>query len=140
VYEGLPHDQVWQWHTSAPVLKPILDEHLTQWFDTPGGSTVLLRAIPLLRMLGYYKFHMFGCDSCVVEDKHHTYEQKENDERAAYPVAVGGRIFQCHPWMIAQAQEWINIIKLFGEHFDVEVYGDGLLRHIVETGASLIEM
>lgn len=140
VYEGLPPDQVWQWHTSAPMIKDILEEHLgAKWFDVPGGSTVLLRAIPLLRMLGYYKFHLFGCDSCVRDKEHHTYSQPENDERATYPVAVGGRVFHCHPWMIAQAQEWINIIKLFGSHFDAEIYGDGLLRHIVETGASLIE-
>jgi hypothetical protein len=34
-------------------------------YYVPGGSTVMLRAIPLLRMLGFWRLHLFGFDSCV---------------------------------------------------------------------------
>jgi hypothetical protein len=42
----------------------------------------VLRAFPLLRMLGYTQFHVFGFDSCVQEDgTHHAYPQPENDNQ-----------------------------------------------------------
>ena len=49
VLDGLPHERTWLWHTSADFIRPTLEKHLPYWFGVPGGSTVLLRAIPLLR-------------------------------------------------------------------------------------------
>lgn len=136
VLAGLPKDRTWIWHTSADFIRPVLNEHLETWFGVPGGSTVLLRAIPLLRMLGYRQFHLFGCDSCV-QEAHHAYPQPENDGEAVVPVTCGGRIFQCQPWQVGQAQEFIALIQVLGDEFDLAIYGDGLLHHILETGASL---
>jgi len=136
VLEGLPKSRTWLWHTSADFIRPLLDEHCSVWFGVPGGSTVLLRAIPLLRMLGFHLFHLFGCDSCVTET-HHAYAQPENDAEALLPVTCGGEVFQCQPWQIGQAQEFISLIQVLGSEFDLAVYGGGLLQHILETGASL---
>jgi len=139
VFEGLPKDRTYIWHTQADLLKDILDEQYKTWWSVPGGSTVLLRAIPLFRMLGFKRFHLFGCDSCLEEDKHHAYEQKENDGQLIMPVNVGGKIFKCHPWMVSQAQEFIDLIRMLGEEIELEVYG-GLLHHILETGASYADI
>ena len=109
VFEGLPKDRTYIWHTQADLLKDILDEQYKTWWSVPGGSTVLLRAIPLFRMLGFKRFHLFGCDSCLGEDEmHHAYEQKENDGQLVMPVNVSGKIFNCNPWMVSQAQEFIR--------------------------------
>lgn len=137
VLEGLPRDRTLLWHTTAEMIKDLLQEEYEAWWGVPGGSTVLLRAIPLLRMLGFKRFHLFGCDSCLTEKEHHAYAQAENDEPIIIPVNVGGRIFQCAPWMIAQAQEFIDLIKFLGDEIEVEIYGDGLLSHILLTGAEL---
>jgi SAM-dependent methyltransferase len=149
VLEGLPKDSTWLWHTSADFIRPLLDEHLETWFGVPGGSTVLLRAIPLLRMLGFRQFHLFGCDSCVQDVKgntdirpgdaywHHAYAQAENDTEQLVTVTCGGRIFSCQPWQVSQATEFLELIKVMGDEFDLAIYGDGLLKHILETGASL---
>lgn len=137
VLEGLPRDRTYLWHTSAEDFKEILDAAYPVWFGIPGGSTVLLRAIPLMRMLGYRKFHLFGCDSCVVSDKHHAYQQPENDGVPVFDVIVGGRTFKCHPWMATQAQEFVDLIKVFGDEIEIEVHGDGLLRHILIHGADV---
>jgi hypothetical protein len=89
-------------------------------------------------MLGFTRFHLYGCDSCLAKDKmqHHVYAQPENDSQAVIPVKVtGGRIFWCHPWMAAQAQQFIELIKFLGDEVDIAVYGDGLLKHILDAGA-----
>ena len=136
VFEGLPKDKTYIWHTQADLLKDILDEQYKTWWSVPGGSTVLLRAIPLFRMLGFKRFHLFGCDSCLGEDEmHHAYEQEENDGQLVMPVNVSGKIFNCNPWMVSQAQEFMSLIQMLGDEIELEIYG-GLLRHILESGAS----
>lgn len=130
VFEGLPKDRTYIWHTQADLLKDILDEQYKTWWSVPGGSTVLLRAIPLFRMLGFKRFHLFGCDSCLSEDEmHHAYEQEENDGQLVMPVNVSGKVFNCNPWMVSQAQEFIDLIKMLGDEIELAIYG-GLLHHI----------
>ncbi len=137
VLEGLPKDRTFLWHTSAEMIREDLSKRYETWYGIPGGCTVLTRSLPLLRMIGYSKFHLFGVDSCLIEDKHHAYDQPENDSKNVIPVIVGGKTFKCHPWMIAQAQDFINLIKVMGDEIELNVPGDGLLAHIINTGASL---
>jgi hypothetical protein len=140
VFEDLPKDRTYLWHTSAESIRDLLDEQYKEqvWWGVPGGSTVMLRAIPLLRMLGFKRFHLFGFDSCIT-DTHHAYAQPENDSECVIPMIVGGRVFQCHPWMATQAQEFMDLIRVMGDEIELEVYGDGLIGHILRTGAALSE-
>lgn len=139
VLEGLPKDRVYLWHVMGDLTdSSVMKKYFPANWPIPGGSTVLLRAIPLLRQLGYHRFHLFGCDSCLEEGRHHAFSQPENDDRAVIPIMVtGGRMFLCHPWMAAQAREWITMIQKIGEVIDMIVYGDGLLAHIINTGAEI---
>jgi hypothetical protein len=153
VFENLPKDRTFLWHTSADMIEDILKEaYPIQYFVIPGGSTVLLRAIPLMRMLGYSKFILYGCDSCVLPDMngaegdlkyfHHAYEQKENDSEPVFPIIVnpGGRVFHCTTWQISQGQEFIDLIRYLGEEILLDVRGDGLLSHILQVGAAQAEI
>src|SRR5207244_2923484 len=77
-HERLPYDRTYLFHTNVDAIKDILEEQYGVWWSVPGGSTVLLRAIPLLRTLGYAKFHIYGADSCLEsaglnEYVHHAY-------------------------------------------------------------------
>lgn len=138
--EGLPKERTYLWHTSAEASRAVLDAHYSgRWWHVPGGSTVLLRAIPLLRMLGFKQFHLFGCDSCLTEAEHHAYEQKENDDDVVIPVTCGGRVFQCHPWMCSQAQEFMSLIHAMGDELELAVHGDGLLAWILQYGSDLAD-
>jgi hypothetical protein len=67
VFKSLPRDRTFIWHSDTDLIKDILDAHYEHWWTVPGGSTVLFRSIPLLRMLGYRRFHLFGCDSCLAQ-------------------------------------------------------------------------
>jgi len=137
VLEGLPHELTYLWHTGAEQVREDLDAAYPVWWLVPGGSTVMLRAIPLLRMLGFKQFHLFGFDSCLDGDAHHAYAQPENDSEVVIPVTVGGRTFRCHAWQIAQAQEFMDLVKFLGDEIELEVYGDGLINHILRTGAEI---
>ena len=140
VFEGLPQDRTFVWQvTSTDEVEELLDELYKMWFPCPGGSTVTLRGLCLLRMLGFHKIHMYGFDSCHREDEHHAYEQSENDYAKArtIPVSVGGRVFKCDPWMFCQAKEFMQMTNLLGDEVDLDVKGDGLIAHIIKTGAEL---
>ena len=141
---SLPKDQVWLWHSGASkVARDAIDEwseeHQTnrKWWPVYGGSTVILRAIPLLRMLGFNKLHVYGFDSCLLDDEHHAYPQTENDSKNVIDVAVGGKKFKCHTWMLAQANEFMDLTRAMADVCELEVYGDGLIAHIIRTAASL---
>jgi hypothetical protein len=138
-FDDLPMDQTYIWHTNSDKIQDILKaQYETNYWPVPGGTTVLLRAIPCLRMMGFRRFHLFGCDSCVLRQAHHAYAQPENDA-PELPVLVEGQWFHCQPWMISQADELMQLIRVMGDELELEVYGDGLLAYILKTGAQRIE-
>jgi 2-polyprenyl-3-methyl-5-hydroxy-6-metoxy-1,4-benzoquinol methylase len=140
VFEGLPKDRTYLFHTMTALTEDLLIAQYGQvWHSIPGGSTALLRAIPLLRLLGFTRFHLYGCDSCLKEGEHHAYAQAENDHQVVIPVTTNhdGRIFYCHGWMISQAQELLDLIRVLGDEIELAIHGDGLLAHLLETGAAL---
>lgn len=118
---------------------------------TTGGTTVMLRAIVLMATLGFHRMDLYGMDSCWLGDAHHAYPQPENDQDRRMTITVvpkradGTRIdalakaFVCDPWHMRQAEEFQTLIASLGAHFSLHVHGDGLLAHIVKTGASLPE-
>jgi len=135
-------------HSAAPdnaTLKPILDEYyLNTWAPVSGGSTVILRAISLLRVMGYLRFDLFGVDSCFLGDAHHAYPQAENDADKRYKVRTCptgrpdlARDFWVTPWHLAQADDFIRFVKYEGDHFLLNVHGNGLLAYLLASGAEV---
>jgi len=142
VFDAAPAGHTILWHSVVnEELANFIDEHAGAgtWFPVPGGSTVMLRAFTLFRMLGYWRFHVYGFDSCLEQGKHHAYDQAENDYEKVISVSVGGRVFQCHVWMASQAQEFIDQVRMMGDEVKMIVYGDGLISHILKTGADLFD-
>lgn len=139
LFEMLPHDRTFFWHcTSSPEAIDIVDENYPEYVIAGGGSTVVLRAISLMRVLGFKLMHMYGLDSCCVDEEHHAYSQPENDYKARnIPVTVEGRTFSCQPWMAYQAYDLVEMVKHLGDEFKLNVRGDGLIAHILNTGAEM---
>jgi hypothetical protein len=134
--EPLPRERTYLWHCGlSDELAQFVIDKKGCYYPTPGGTTVVLRAIPLLRMLGFRQMHVFGLDSCLTDQDHHAYCQPENDGQIVVPVTCGGKVFQCHPWMVKQATEMVDMIRLLGDEVDLCVYGDGLIAKIIEVGA-----
>lgn len=138
---GLPRERTLLWHSGvSAAAEALCVERAGFFFPIPGGSTVALRAIPLLRMLGFARIRVFGLDSCVDGAAHHAYAQPENDGEALLPVSCGGRTFSCSPWMLRQALDFIDLVPLLGDEVELAIAGDGLIAHIVATGASLSDL
>lgn len=143
--KAVPPAQTWLWHSgSSDAVKGAIDAYdaahgkTRDWYPVYGGMTVMLRAFPLLLMLGYSRFQVYGFDSCLMEDAHHGYPQPENDTKLVVDVDCGGRTFRCHPWMLTQAHEFQEMVRLMlGETCDMQVHGDGLIAQIIKTGSQL---
>lgn len=108
------------------------------------GTTVGVRAISLLRMLGFQYIDIFGLDSCWLDNAHHAYGQPENakDGRVAVWLRPKNRDdkalrFECAPWHMKQAQDFLGLIRDRGDLFQLRVRGPGLIAAIIRTGAEI---
>ena len=137
VFENLKDNKVWIWHCAGDDNFDLLKEvYGAEYYPIMGGATIALRAVHLLRMLGFHKFEMYGFDSCIIGE-HHAYEQHENDGEEVLDVVVSGREFQCTAAHYHQAKEFVDMISKTGEHYDLVVHGDGLISHIIKNPDSL---
>jgi hypothetical protein len=96
-----------------------------------GGSTVCLKAIAIAYIMGYRKFHLFGMDSSYSGDEHHAYPQSLNNDDPIVEVQVDDQYFKTSPWMVAQADEFDDLVcelLTLGCTFDIS--GDGLIPYI----------
>ena len=135
------------WHACSagdPELEMISKYYFKRVVPVTMGTTVAIRAISLLRMLGFRSFDIFGLDSCWTDTEHHAYEQKENDRDGRIEVWLRpedhpelNRKFICAPWMVKQAYDIQELIREKGNEFRLNVRGDGLIAHIMRTGALL---
>ena len=127
--------------------KAILNEYyFGKYRYIPGGMTVSLRAITLLRTLGFHLMDIFGLDSCVMQGKHHAYPQAENDSddiKRVWMAADGkldeGREFWITSWHAAQLDNFMAMIRVNGDLFKLNVHGDGLIAYAMRTGARLVK-
>ena len=141
-FDALKDADVYIWHAFlSPTDRAMLGEHyLGKYFMTPGGSTVVLRAISVLRMLGFISQEIWGFDSCMMDGKHHAYDMPENNGEPNAIAIVAGKEFICEPWMFTQAEEFQNLVNFYKvDELKLAVYGDGLIAHMINTGAALEE-
>ena len=141
VFDAVEGRDVYIWHTAAvagDAEKTVLDDYyFGNWVKVPGSSTVGFRTVCALRILGYEYLHLFGVDSCYSHSgkEHHAYPQPENDDEEVIPIGLGGKKFFLSAWQFSQALDFAAMIRIYGEAFKLSVHGDGLIAHIVNTGA-----
>jgi len=139
---------VMMFHTAADPeseFMKILDEfYLSNFYPIGGGTTVIMRALVLLRSLGYFRFDLFGVDSCWMDGKNHAYPQIENekDRRFILQTHPTGhpelmQEFRVSPWHIKQLEDFLQLIKLNGKYFLINVHGDGLLAYAIKASADI---
>lgn len=142
---GRPH--VWMFHAAVGEgpIKALLDAHyLGRWYGVGGGVTVATRAIAVLRALGYLRFDLFGIDSCFLHGQHHAFAQAENEAEQAIPFVAApsdrpalARTFVCAPWHVKQLEDLLQMIRVNGDHFWLNIHGDGLLAFALQSNAEV---
>lgn len=142
VFDALKGYRTYIFHTGYhKSAEDILDEYYRGHYQIcAGGSTVTLRTIWLLTVLGRFRQEIFGFDSCFLGKRHHAYDQEENNQDRMIPVipdllGEGNKKFWCAPWMVSQADEFQRMIAKVGDRFQLAVYGPGLIAHMLRTGA-----
>lgn len=140
-------DEVYVFHAiadGADIESDILDEfYAKRWLKIPTAGTVGCTSIMLLRMLGFRYQHLFGIDSCFSPKeagKHHAYPQSMNDNDGSAIFNIAGRDFECSAWQASQAKNFMDMLSINGEFIELEVHGDGMLAHILKTGADLSDL
>ncbi len=147
--EGRP--DVWIWHAVGPDKE--IEEHLTAYYGGRwmaishgpiGGTTTGVRAIALLRTLGFLRFDLFGMDSCYLDQRGHAFPQPENDGDTVHRFLVSptgrpdlARPFYCAPWHAKQLECFLQMIKAPGTDFLLNVHGDGLLAFALRASADV---
>jgi hypothetical protein len=141
-FKAVPKDQTILWHSAldeelVPELEQFYKNKGTVWYPVIGGSNVTLRTLPLMFILGYRKFEIFGWDSCLIDGAHHAYEQKENDKDCVVRVICNNRTFACNPWMASAAQEFLDMMQILtkDDDFAINVRGDGLIAWLIQTAS-----
>lgn len=137
----------WIWHAMGEdnVHRDALDAYyLKQWHGIAGGTTVVMRAIAVLRTLGYLRMDLFGVDSCFLHGQHHAYAQAENDRDRPMPFRVSptddpsqSRTFVCAPWHLKQLEDFLQMIRVNGQLFKLAVHGPGLLAYALAQQAGV---
>lgn len=152
VVKGRP--QVWIWHSIGP--DPETEQVLTDYyqgrfqaigFGPVGGTTVGVRAIALLRTMGFLRYDIFGMDSCYMGGMGHAMPQPENDadRRVYYTLGVPGRPetqrkFLCSPWHGKQLEDFLRMIRAKGNEFLLRVHGDGMLAYALQVNADVVDV
>jgi len=137
---GKTGNKIYIWHAINNEEEfEIINEQGSPWIPVQAGSTITPRALRLLNILGYKNFHCFGFDSCYMDNKHHSYDQPDADKHKTMNFEFEGRDFKVSPWMIAQFMDFMQFVKNFGMNINLNVYGDGLISHLIKRGSEMTE-
>jgi hypothetical protein len=108
------------------------------------GTTVGVRAISLLRMLGFMRMDIFGMDSCWIGNENHAFSQAENDDDTLVPIWLRpegrddkAQKFVCSPWQCKQFSDVMELIRERGDQFELNFRGPGLIATAIRTGAEI---
>lgn len=158
IVDKLPPEKTWLMQcnldpASVEVVTETLGKMYEDWFPVCGGSTIMLRTLPALFMMGFRDVEVFGFDSCFngtpIDERdrlehHHAYEQPENDvgdnsDRVGI-VTVAGKSFAVEGWMLCQAKEFIDFRRRLLGGMTIKVHGNGLIAHCLEHNLDDIEL
>lgn len=127
--------EVWDKSPKAILWNHINSSHIVtegkNGLFVAGGGTVGLNALCIATILGYKELHIYGFDSSYDEDRHHAYNQDLNDNERTLTVTVGDREFFTAPWMVEQANQFMDLApQLISMGCVLTVHGDGLLPYM----------
>lgn len=139
VFKILEYRRCFMWDCLGPT------EFNQEMFDKervnaiPGGCTVGTRAMLCAIGMGFKKLRLYGMDSCLDGDKHHSYEFNDPEleqlgEITEIKIDHSDKTFQVAGYMMAQIFDFQEILKTYGETLQIEIIGDGVLAEIMRIG------
>ena len=133
IFDALEGYNVTLFHCQSEGVEKLLEDEVERPVHLLGaGTTVALKAMILAELGGCRIMHLLGIDSCYDNGNHHAYRQEWNNGDPVMDLIYGDRTFKCAPWMIGQAQDFIEYAQRFIG--TITVAGDGLLCQIARIG------
>ena len=135
-FDRLKGFDVTLWHASFPApiaIDPLLPKGALQ---IAGGGFVSLRAINLMYVLGFRRFHLHALDSSHRRldsgaINHHVYAQARDDEGSKEPEIIDG--YPTFLALHAQVSDFFRTVDSFEmpghDPIEFTLHGDGLLQH-----------
>lgn len=125
------------WHVNTEGMVELLkDEKARPVHLIGGGSTVGMNAMVMAFAQGYRKQHLYGFDSCYLDDRHHAYPQTLNDHDRIVDALYGDRHFKIAPWMAQQVNDFQELAPaLVLDGCIITIAGDGLLQAVARDMA-----
>jgi hypothetical protein len=131
VFQAAHGHEIITWHPEMEGTSGIVEPRKTVLIGR--GTSVGMRALELLFVLGYRTMHLYGYDSSYRGKDAHAYPQVENDSEYLREVTCGGKKFWAPAWMIRQADDFQWICRsLMAQGVDMHVHGDGLLPEVAK--------
>lgn len=135
VFSMLQHRKTFLWDCLGPT------EFNEEMFDKervnaiPGGCTVGTRAILCAIGMGFRRIRLYGMDCCLDGEKHHAYEFNNPEleklgELWTIQLDNSDKIFTVSGYMMAQIQDFREILKTYGSALSLEIVGDGVLAEL----------
>lgn len=139
VFRTLKGKHIYVWDCLGPT------EFNDEMFDAgrvnaiPGGCTVGTRAMLCAIGMGFKKLNLYGMDSCMDGEKHHSYdfhnpELESLGEITEIKIDHSDKAFQVAGYMMAQIFDFQEILKVYGNSLEINVIGDGVLAEIMRIG------
>jgi hypothetical protein len=141
--EGRPRVAIWHDAHEGAVTDELDRYYCGHWQGIAGGTTAGLRAVGLMRTLGYLRFDLFGIDGCWLDGKHHAYQQPENDRDKRLTISVTptggqtGQSFEVAPWHVKQLEDLVLFMRTSGDKFVLNIHGRGLLAYALQSHADV---
>ena len=133
IFDALAGCDVTLFHCLSEGVEELLKDEMERPIHLLGaGTTVAIKAMILAELSGFRTLHLIGIDSCYTDGEHHAYVQAWNQGERLMDVVYGARTFSCAPWMVGQAEDFIEYASRFNGI--ITVAGDGLLAHIAREG------
>jgi len=136
LFARLPDAQLFQ--PAMEGIEAILPAYQDDYALIGGGTTVGLSAMCLAFAMGYRHLHLFGYDSCHMDDKSHVVAQAINNAEPWGTFEWRGKIYKGSITMIRQAELFQPIANnLMDMGCAITVDGRGLIPDIVRDGAAV---
>lgn len=144
VFEHLKDERVHIWHSGGVNDNAVFGEGK---LVLGGGCTVGTRAICMALGLGFSKLHLYGFDTCLSMDfKHHAYDFNDPEKETLGNITEialdgpNGKKFHVAGYMLGQLFDFQKLIGMYAHRMEVTVFGDGLLKHLMDlTQKKLLE-
>lgn len=131
-FDAAEGHETWAYHVPMGGISGMTEERQAAFIC--GGTSVGIRALHLVTVLGFREIHLYGYDSSYEGHEAHSYRQPENDQENVYTATVNGQDFHASAWMIRQADDFQYVAALLVKSgVSVHVHGRGLLPTIAQA-------